>query len=222
MKSIVKSAKTIDEAISLGLSELSLEQDQVNIEILEEPTKRFFGILGTTQAKVKIIEIEEPIQEEIIAPEIIAEEFLKSVLDKMNIEGNFSIEKKKNDLFINIVDINSDDKGIIIGKRGNTLDSLQYLVSLVVNKESEKYVRVVLDAGNYRLKREETLRSLAKKMASKVKSIDTPIKLEPMNPYERRIIHSALQRDKDIKTYSEGKDPYRRIVIEKKRQKDKK
>lgn len=222
MKSIVKSAKTIDEAISLGLSELNLERDQVNIEILEEPTKRFFGIFGTSEARVKITQIEETIQsEDIKTPEIIAEEFLKAVLDKMNIESEISIEKKKNDLFINIVDINSDDKGIVIGKRGNTLDSLQYLLSLVVNKESEKYVRVVLDAGNYRAKREETLRSLAKKMASKAKSIDRPIKLEPMNPYERRIIHSTLQRDKDITTYSEGKDPYRRIVIEKKRAKEK-
>lgn len=212
IKSIVKSAKTIDEAIGLGLSELNLERDQVEIEIVEEPTKKFFGLFGTTEAKVKITQILE-----IKTPEIIAEEFLKSVFDKMNIECSFSIDRKKNDISINITEIDSDDKGIIIGKRGNTLDSLQYLVSLVVNKESEKYVRITLDAGNYRSKREDTLRSLAKKMASKAKSIEKPIRLEPMNPYERRIIHSTLQRDKDIKTFSEGKDPYRRIVIEKKK-----
>lgn len=209
MRSIVKSAKTIDEAISLGLSELDLERDQVDIEILEEPTKKFFGIFGTTEAKVKIIEIK--------TPEIISEEFLKKVFDKMNIECSLTISKKKNDLLIDITEIDSDDKGIIIGKRGNTLDSLQYLTSLVVNKECEKYVRITLDSGSYRSKREEILRSLAKKMANKAKSIDRPIRLEPMNAYERRIIHSTLQRDKDIKTFSEGKDPYRRIVIEKKK-----
>ena len=214
IKSIVKSAKTIDEAISLGLSELGLERDQVYIEVLQEPKKKFFGIFGTTEAKVKIVEIEET--EEIEMPEIIAEEFLKSVFDKMNIKCNFEITKKKSDISINIIDINSDDKGIVIGKRGNTLDSLQYLVSLLVNKESDKYVRITLDVGNYRLKREDTLRALAKKMASKAKSIDRPVKLEPMNPYERRIIHATLQKDKAIKTFSEGKDPYRRIVIEKK------
>ena len=200
---------------------MNLERNQVNIEILEEPSKRFFGIFGTKEAKVKLTKIEDVVQEEIKAPELIAEEFLKSVLNSMNIEGNVSIDKKKNDLFINIIDINNDDKGIVIGKRGNTLDSLQYLLSLVVNKESEKYVRISLDVGNYRAKREETLRSLARKMASKAKSINGPVKLEPMTPYERRIIHSTLQRDSDIKTYSEGKDPYRRIVIEKKRKKEK-
>lgn len=208
VKSIVKNAKTIDDAISLGLSELNLERHQVDVEVLQEPVKKFFGLFGTTEASVELTVIK--------SPAFIAEDFLTSVFEKMNIEGNFKIETKKNNLFINVVDVNSKDKGIIIGKRGNNLDSLQYLLSLVVNKESEKYVRIVLDAGNYREKREETLRSLASKMSEKAKSTNRPVKLEPMNPYERRIIHSALQRSNDIKTYSEGKEPFRRIVIESK------
>lgn len=208
VKSIVKSAKTIEDAISLGLSGLNVERDQVEVKVLEEPTKKFFGLFGTTQAKVELTILNDP--------SAIAEDFLKSVLEKMDIEGNFKIENKKNNLFINITDMNSKDKGIIIGKRGNTLDSLQYLLSLAVNKECDKYVRVNLDAGNYREKREDTLRALAGKMAEKAKSIDRPVKLEPMSAYERRIIHSALQKQTDIKTYSEGREPYRRIVIENK------
>lgn len=208
VKSIVKNAKTIDDAIRLGLSELNLERHQVDVEVLQEPVKKFFGLFGTTQASVELTVIK--------SPAFIAEDFLNSVFEKMNINSNFKIETKKNNLFINIVDVNSKDKGIIIGKRGNNLDSLQYLLSLVVNKESEKYVRVVLDAGNYREKREETLRSLASKMAEKAKSTNRSVKLEPMNPYERRIIHSALQRKNGIKTYSEGREPFRRIVIESK------
>ena len=208
VKSIVKNAKTIDDAIRLGLSELNLERHQVDVEVLQEPVKKFFGLFGTTEASVELTVIK--------SPAFIAEDFLNSVFEKMNINSNFKIETKKNNLFINIVDVNSKDKGIIIGKRGNNLDSLQYLLSLVVNKESEKYVRVVLDAGNYREKREETLRSLASKMAEKAKSTNRSVKLEPMNPYERRIIHSALQRKNGIKTYSEGREPFRRIVIESK------
>ncbi len=208
VKSIVKSAKTIEDAISLGLSELNVERDQVEINVLEQPVKKFFGLFGCIDAKVELTIINDP--------SAVAEDFLRSVLEKMDIEGNFEIENKKNNLFINITDINSKDKGIIIGKRGNTLDSLQYLLSLAVNKECDKYVRVTLDAGNYREKREDTLRSLARKMAEKAKSIDRPVKLEPMSAYERRIIHSALQKQTDIKTYSEGREPYRRIVIENK------
>lgn len=206
VKSIVKNAKTVEEAINLGLSELDLQRDEVDVEVLEEPEKRFFGLFGSTEAKVKLIILKNP--------STIVVDFLESVLKTMNIEGNFDVDVKKNDLYIDIVDLSSKDKGIIIGKRGNTLDSLQYLASLVVNKESEKYVRISLDCGNYRQKREETLRSLAKKMADKAKSTRRPVKLEPMNPYERRIIHSALQKSQGIKTYSEGRDPYRRIVIE--------
>lgn len=212
VKSIVKSGKSIDDAIDIGLSELDLEREFVDIEVIEEPVKRFFGLLGTTDAKVKLTVIRQPID---IAKEI-SQEFLRDIFEKMKIAANFNIQSKKNNLYINIVDINGDDKGIVIGKRGNTLDSIQYLLSLAVNKKTEKYIRIYLNIGNYREKREDTLKSLARNMADKSKATGRPVKLEPMNPYERRLIHSALQKRKDIKTYSEGKDPYRRIVIESK------
>ena len=208
MTSVVKNAKTIEEAISLGLSELGVEKEEVNIEVLKQPTKRLFGLMGTTDAEVKLTITNDPVT--------MADNFLKEVFEKMNIKGTFKIERKKNDLFIDITDINSVDKGIIIGKRGNTLDSLQYILSLALNKDRSKYIRIVLDTGNYRDRREETLVELAHKMASKAKTNKRPIKLEPMSPYERRIIHAALQNQSDISTYSEGEDPYRRIVIESK------
>lgn len=211
MKSIVKQAKTVDEAISLGLSELDLTRDQVDIKVLEEPTKKFFGLLGYTDALVEItvISVTKDIS-------VLAKDFLESVFKAMDIEANFNIETKKNNLSIDIIDINSKDMGVIIGKRGSTLDSLQYLLSLVINKETDKYIRVNLNVGNYREKREETLKTLARNMADRTRNTKRPVKLEPMNAYERKVIHFALQNQKDIKTYSEGKEPFRRIVIENK------
>lgn len=111
------------------------------------------------------------------------------------------------------IDLSGDEMGILIGKRGQTLDSVQYLVSLVVNKESEEYIRVKVDTENYRQRRKETLENLAKNIAYKVKRTKHPVSLEPMNPYERRIIHSALQNDKYVTTHSEGDEPFRRVVV---------
>ena len=180
MKSIVKVAKTVEEAINIGLSELEVTRDEVEIEIIEKPTKRLFGLMGTTDAKVKLEIINNPVT--------IAEDFLTSLFEKMNIQGSFDINRKNNELYINIVDIDSSDKGIIIGKRGNTLDSIQYLLSLVVNKSSEKYIRITLDTGDYRQKREETLIDLAKKMAIKCKNSKRPghISGKQRHPYSRR------------------------------------
>lgn len=211
MKSIVKRARTVDEAISLGLLELDLSRDQVDIRVLKEPTKKFFGLLGSTDALVELTVIKEAKD-----VSVLAKDFLESVFKVMNIGANSAIESKKNSLLIDIIDINSKDMGIIIGKRGSTLDALQYLLSLVINKETDKYIRVTLNVGNYREKREETLKMLAKNMAEKARNTKRPVKLEPMNAYERKIIHFALQKQRDIKTYSEGKEPFRRIVIESK------
>ena len=138
-------------------------------------------------------------------------EFLQETTAKMGISLDFKVNVK--DLEIN-VDISGKDAGTIIGKRGQTLDAIQYLTSLVVNKNKSEYIRVVLDAENYRLKREKTLEKLAHKLADKVVRTGRNIKLEPMNPYERMIIHSALQGNDKVLTRSEGEDPYRRIVIE--------
>jgi len=205
MKSIVKTAKTVDEAVNLALEELNVEKEDVTIEVLEEPSKGLFGLIGTKEAKVRVTPTNDPVE--------IAHDFLELIFSKMDIKGKIRAEKNGRDLLVNIEDISSSDMGILIGKRGGTLDSLQYILSLVINKNREKYVRVLLDTENYRQKREETLIRLAKKMASKVKSMKKTVRLEPMNPYERRIIHSALQNDSSIVTYSEGEEPYRRVVI---------
>ncbi|SCG84568.1 Protein jag [Proteiniborus sp. DW1] len=206
MKSVVKTAKTVDEAINLALSELNTVKEDVLVEVLEEPSKGLFGFLGTKEAKVKVTVTNDPIS--------ITEDFLNSLLEKMNISGTIAVEKKDTDLLVNIENLSNSDMGILIGKRGNTLDSLQYLLSLVVNKDREKYLRVLVDIQNYRAKREEILIRLAHKMADKAKTFRRTVKLEPMNPYERRVIHSALQNTSNIRTYSEGEEPYRRVVIE--------
>lgn len=209
MKSVVKTAKTVEEAVSLALSDLNAIKEDVIIEVLEEPSKGLFGIIGSKEAKVKVILANDPVN--------LAENFLYTLLEKMNIKASLMIERKENDLLVEIINISNSDMGILIGKRGNTLDSLQYILSLVINKNRENYLRVLVDIQGYRAKREETLIRLANKMADKAKTYRRTIKLEPMNPYERRIIHSALQNDSKVRTFSEGEEPYRRVVIESKR-----
>ena len=141
-----------------------------------------------------------------------AEDFLKKVCSNMGIEATFEVSCEREESLIN-VNIVGNDMGLLIGKRGQTLDSLQYLTSLVVNKESGTYFKVKIDTENYRARRKETLENLARNIASKVKKTRKPVYLEPMNPYERRIIHSALQNDKMVETYSEGEEPNRKVVI---------
>lgn len=140
-----------------------------------------------------------------------AKEYLEKILNAMEVENTITSVLEENNVLS--MDVEGPDMGIIIGKRGQTLDSLQYLVSLYVNKKSEGYVRVKLDTENYRDRRKETLETLAKNISYKVKRTRRPYKLEPMNPYERRIIHSALQGDKFVTTKSEGEEPYRRVVV---------
>lgn len=208
MRSVIKVAKTVDEAIKQALIELDANKDDVNIEVVEEPSKGVFGLFGVRDAKVKV-----SVPYDIIE---IADNFLSKTLSAMDIKAVNVIQKEGNNLLIDITDISSTDMGILIGKRGNTLDAIQYLLSLAINKRKENYIKVVLDTKGYRAKREETLVRLAHKMAEKAKYSKRPIKLEPMNPYERRIIHSALQNIENIATYSEGNDPYRRVVIQSK------
>lgn len=208
MKSVIKIGKTIEDAIEEAIEELNVSRSDVDIEVLEEPSKGLLGLIGRRDATVKVIVINDPIE--------MAENLLKEILIGMDIKGDFSINKKNSSIYIEIDDISSSDMGIVIGKRGNTLDAIQYILSLHVNKDREDYIRVLLDAKGYRAKREKTLRQLAQNMAKKTKRTRRPVKLEPMNPYERRIIHSALQNTEGIVTFSEGEDPYRRIVIQEK------
>lgn len=141
-----------------------------------------------------------------------ATDFLKDVLSKMEIENDVKAKYDSEENCLNI-EIYGEDMGVLIGKRGQTLDSLQYLVSLVVNKGTKEYIRVKVDTENYRERRNKTLENLAKNMAFKVKRTRRSVTLEPMNPYERRVIHSALQNDSYVTTHSEGEEPYRKVVI---------
>lgn len=202
MKFVEKVDRTVAEAISSALSELKTTRDNVDIEILEEPSKGLFGLFGSKPAKVRVT-LKENIEEKAV-------KFLRDVINSMGIDASFNIKLLDNNLHIDII---GKDSAILIGRRGQTLDSLQYLVSLVVNNNKEEYIRVILDTENYRKKREQTLVRLANKLAYKVKKYKKDVKLEPMNPYERRIIHSALQRDPDVGTRSEGEEPNRRIVV---------
>lgn len=208
MRSVIKVSKTVDEAIKEALIELGANEKDVKIEVIDEPSKGLFGLIGGKDARVRVSVVYDPIE--------IADNFLSKVLSSMNISAVNVVKKVGDTLLIDIKDISSTDMGILIGKRGNTLDSIQYLLSLVVNKNKDDYIKVVVDAEGYRAKREETLIRLANKMAEKAKYVKRPIKLEPMNPYERRIIHSALQNIQGITTYSEGDEPYRRVVIQSK------
>lgn len=205
MKSVIKTSKTVEDAVKEALIELEANEADVEIEVLEEPSKGLFGLIGTKEAKVKVSLINDPVE--------IADKFLNKVISTMGINASNHIEKNGDLLKIDINDIDPVDMGILIGKRGNTLDSIQYLLSLAVNKNRPNYLKVVVDSEGYRAKREETLIRLANKMAEKVKYSKRPVKLEPMNPYERRVIHSTLQNIQGIVTYSEGDEPFRRVVI---------
>lgn len=203
MKTIEMTGKTVEEALKHALDELKLTKDKVDVEVIDEGSKGLFNLIGAKPAKVKVTTKPDSLDD--------AKTFLVSVLNSMDINADIDI-KEENDIIK--INLKGPKMGLVIGYRGETLDSLQYLVSLVVNKNHENsYKRVVLDAENYRHKREETLIKVAQKTAYKVKKSGRPYKLEPMNPYERRIIHSALQEYTDINTYSEGEEPFRRIII---------
>ena len=201
MKFVEKSGKSVEEALRLALIELESSREQVDIEILEEGSKGFLGI-GAKETRIRVSKRNNIIDT--------ARNFLSSILNEMNIKTELEIEQVGEVLNINMI---GEDMAILIGKRGQTLDSLQYLISLVVNKERDEYLRVVLDTENYRAKRKETLEALAEKLASKVKKSRKNVILEPMNPYERRIIHSTLQNNPNVSTKSEGDEPYRKVII---------
>ncbi len=204
MKVIEMTGKTVDDAIKNALNELKVTEDKIEVEVLEEGSKGLFKLIGAKPARIKVKVKRDYIYE--------AKTFLRDILDNMGIIAEIKVKEESDTIKISLT---GPDMGILIGYRGETLDSLQYLVSLVVNKGHETaYKRVVLDTENYRLKREETLKRLAFKVAGTVRRTGKIIKLEPMNPYERRIIHSALQDDRYVQTFSEGEEPYRRVVVD--------
>ena len=200
------SAKTVNEAITEACRKLGVTSDKLEYQVIEEGSSGFLGI----GSKPAIIKASAKIEE--VSAEDTAKNFLKDVFAAMNMQVVIDVKYNEEEKSMDI-ELSGDEMGVLIGKRGQTLDSLQYLVSLVVNKEMEEYIRVKIDTENYRQRRKETLENLAKNIAYKVKKTRRPVSLEPMNPYERRIIHSTLQNDKYISTHSEGEEPYRRVVV---------
>ena len=204
MKVIEITGKSVDDAIKNALSELNVTEDKIEVEVIDEGNKGLFKIIGVKPAKIRVKVKRDYIFE--------AKAFLRDVLDAMGIKAEIRIKEENDVISINLTGPNM---GIIIGYRGETLDALQYLISLVINKGHDiEYKRVILDTESYRTKRQETLKRLAEKTAYRVKKNGKSFKLEPMNPYERRIIHSALQNNPFVKTYSEGEEPYRRVVVD--------
>jgi spoIIIJ-associated protein len=268
MTAVEKVGKTVEDALAEALQELNLTRDQVDVEVLEEPSKSFFGLVSR-KAKIKVTPKAEPeptVQQilaeaaaevtkeagtdKVEAPEEkqepeaeaakpaegqaaeehtarkeprefvvdeaaveAAKEFLRKIFEAMKIK--VVMEKFVNrNLGSVIIKLHGDDMGILIGKHGQTLDALQYLTNLVANKNATSRMHIVIDVEDYRDRRVETLTRLAKRLAEKVKKSGQKVVLEPMNPHERKIIHTALQADKSVTTLSEGSDPYRRVVIE--------
>lgn len=206
MEFVEVSAKTVSDAITEACQKFSVTSDKLEYEVVQEGSTGFLGI----NAKPAIIKARVKEEEKTI--DMKAKDFLSDVFKSMNLA--VVIDAKYDDIENTLdIDLSGDEMGVLIGKRGQTLDSLQYLVSLVVNKDVDDYIRVKLDTENYRQRRKETLENLAKNISYKVKRTRRPVSLEPMNPYERRIIHSALQNDKYVTTHSEGEEPYRKVVV---------
>ena len=207
MEYIEVSAKTVSDATTEACQRLEVTSDKLDYQVVDEGSSGFLGI-GSRPAVIRAAAKCSVTDN--------AKNFLNQVFDAMNMTVAVQIEYDEENHFMNI-DLSGDEMGVLIGKRGQTLDSLQYLVSLVVNKDAESYIKVKVDTENYRQRRKETLENLAKNIAYKVKRTKRPVSLEPMNPYERRVIHSALQNDKYVTTHSEGEEPFRRVVVTLKR-----
>lgn len=203
MKSVKSSGKTIDEAILMAVAQLGVQREKLDIRVIQQPEKGILGFIGNKEAKIEA-SIKKTIGEH-------AKEFLMQLIEKLGMDAIVQIKETNDKVYINL---KGKDMGLLIGYRGETLDSVQYLTSLVVNKDNDEYKRIIIDTENYRSKREETLKRLAKRLAGKVQRSKKKVVLEPMNPYERRIIHSALQSDPYINTFSEGQEPYRKVVID--------
>ncbi|MDD4572426.1 MAG: protein jag, partial [Clostridia bacterium] len=202
MKVVEKVAKTIDEAIELGLQEFGVLRDEVIIEVVKEPSKGLFGLIGSRPAKIKLTLKDNPVRR--------TDRLLQNIFNAMEIPVEVNI--KEQDQVLN-VSIEGPDLGVLIGRRGETLDALQYLINLAINKNQEQRRKVILDVEGYRHRREETLQKLAIRLADKAKQRGRSVVLEPMNSQERRIIHTALQGRDDIYTFSEGEEPFRKIII---------
>ncbi len=202
MSFIEVSGKTLEDAITEATVKLGTTSDQIEYEVIEEASSGFLGFNSkpaTIRARVKF------------SPKDQVKEFLDKVFHAMDMEVEIIFHDTEENLID--VELKGKDMGVLIGKRGQTLDSLQYLTNLALNRNADHYMKVKLDTEDYRNRRKETLENLARNIAYKVKRTKRDISLEPMNPFERRVIHYALQNDKYVETYSEGEDPYRYVVV---------
>ncbi|MCR5272482.1 MAG: protein jag [Lachnospiraceae bacterium] len=203
MEFIEVSGKTVEDAITEATVQLGATSDEIIYEVVQEGSTGFLGI-GSKPAVIKAKKKD--------SVEDFVRDFLGKVLEAMEVKAEIIITKPEDEKVLD-VDLQGDDMGVLIGKRGQTLDSLQLLTNLAVHKNFEDYYKVKMDTENYRKRRKDTLENLAKNIAYKVKRTKRPVSLEPMNPFERRVIHSALQNDKYVTTHSEGEDPYRYVVV---------
>ena len=203
MEFIEVSAKTVDDAITEASIKLGTTSDKIEVEVIEKGSTGFLGI-KSKPAIIKARKKNDTVDN--------IREFLENVFSAMNMEVTIDIKKAEDDKVYE-VELSGKEMGLLIGKRGQTLDSLQYLTNLAVNKHSDGYIKVKLDTEDYRQRRKDTLENLVKNIAYKVKRTKRPVSLEPMNPFERRVIHSALQGDRYVETHSEGEEPFRHVVV---------
>lgn len=201
-QSVEMTGKTVDEAIDAALSVLGIEREEAQVEILETPKKGALGLFGNRDAKVRVFRE--------VGPESVVEAFLTNIFTKMNLDASVKAEKQEDELHAEIV---GERVNLLIGRHGETLDALQYLASLAVKRKCDTYYRVVLDAEGYRSRRADSLKKLAHSTARKAVKYHRSMTLEPMSPYERRIIHSELQADNLVTTHSVGEEPYRKVVV---------
>ncbi|MFW5788279.1 MAG: RNA-binding cell elongation regulator Jag/EloR [Halanaerobiales bacterium] len=206
MDRIRQEGKTVEEAVDQALAILNINKDEAEINVIEEGNPGFLGFIGSKNALVEVKVKKNPVK--------IGKEFLEEVFSNTNLDVEINIIEDKTNSEQVVYNLNSPDLGIVIGHRGETLDALQYLTSLVVNKNIDNYFRVLLDAEGYRDRRKQTLIRLAKKLARKCLKKGRKVVLEPMPPHERRIIHMTLKDDSRVKSYSEGEEPFRKVMIE--------
>lgn len=202
MNKVTVSAKTVEEAVELALKQLKTERENVKVTVLKESSRGFLGLIGGKEAEVEVVRLADPLGDAVT--------FLKRVTEKMDLAIDVTPEQKEDHTLLNITGANL---GLLIGRRGQTLDALQYLTNVVANRKHVGHTRFILDAENYRHRRKKTLEKLADRLVDKVKRSKREVRLEPMSPLERKIIHTRVQMYDGVKTYSEGDEPHRRVVI---------
>lgn len=232
MKKIVTSGKTIEEAVKQGLAKLGTTEDQVAVNVLEQPSRGFLGLIGVKEAKVELtlltettptappqgnrsedrqaVSSKENTEGAEQEPYEVAASFIRDVGESMGLSVDVQIVHQKDNTVLNI---SGNDLGVLIGRRGQTLDSLQYLTNIIANRYSDTFIRIVLDAENFRERRKKTLEDLAVRLAGRVVRTRKEVALEPMSPQERKVIHSKLQDHPEVKTFSKGDEPNRRVII---------